>query len=212
MNSKNQHKIIRNIIFDLGGVILNIDYYRTEKAFIDLGVVNFNQLFNQFHADNFFKDFERGIVSPDQFIHKLQSYNHNLTKEQIIVAWNAMLLDFPVGRMDFLLGLKKRYRTFLLSNTNAVHHKAVQKIGLKLAGDTSSLDNCFEKAYYSYEVGFRKPDKEIFEYVISQNGLLPEETIFIDDTLANVEAANSLNIKGFYLDHPSTIEELLNDY
>lgn len=207
-----QHKGIRNIIFDLGGVILNINYYKTEKAFISLGIENFNELFNQFHADNFFKDFERGIVSPDQFVKKLQTYKQGLASEQIIAAWNAMLLDFPVGRIDFLLNLKKRYQTFLLSNTNAIHHDAFQKIELRLTGESNSLDNCFEKAYYSHEIGFRKPDKEIFEYVISQNGLVPEETLFIDDTLANVEAAHALKIKGLYLDHPSTIEELLHDY
>ena len=210
--STNQYQGIRNIIFDLGGVILNINYYKTEKAFINLGITNFDQLYTQFHADSFFKDFEMGKVSPDEFVKKLQTYKHDLTSEEIINAWNAMLLDFPVGRIDFLLNLKKRYKTFLLSNTNAVHHKAFQKIELKLTADPNSLDNCFDKVYYSHEIGLRKPDKEIFEFVINENGLVPEETLFIDDTLSNVEAAQSLNIKALYLDHPSTIEELLREY
>ncbi|MEJ7768558.1 MAG: HAD-IA family hydrolase, partial [Chitinophagaceae bacterium] len=139
-------------------------------------------------------------------------YNDTLSVEQIRTAWNAMLLDIPAGRIDFLLGLKKRYRIFLLSNTNAIHHEAFQQIELKTTGDPVTLNDCFEKAYYSHEIGLRKPDGEIFEYVLNTNRLIAEQTLFIDDTLSNVEAANSINIKGLYLDHPTTIEVLLNGY
>jgi FMN phosphatase YigB (HAD superfamily) len=203
---------ISNIIFDLGGVLLNIDYYKTEQAFINLGVTNFNELYSQFHADQFFKSFEKGQVSPHAFIERLRSYKDDLSADDIKSAWNAMLLDFPPGRVDFLISLGKRYRIFLLSNTNEVHYEAFQQIELKITGDPRSLDNCFEKAYFSHDIGLRKPDREIFEFVLQDSNLEAAETLFIDDTLANVEAANALGINGLYLDKPSTIEELLKEY
>jgi putative hydrolase of the HAD superfamily len=196
---------IKNIIFDLGGVILNIDYFKTEKAFVDLGVHNFATLYSQFHATNLFKNLETGKISPDSFIDELQHFAPNVSRENIIKAWNAMLLDIPAGRLEFLKDLKKRYRTFLLSNTNSIHYDAFQEI----VGDPELLDSCFEKAYYSHDMGLRKPEREIYERVIFESGLNPAETLFIDDSPANVEGALSAHLKGYYLISPMTIEELL---
>lgn len=199
----------RNIIFDLGGVILNIDYHKTELAFINLGIINFNELYSQIHANTFFEDFEKGKIEPALFIRQLKTYAPGLSEEEITSAWNGMLLDFPAGRIEFLLRLKKRYRTFLLSNTNAIHHKAFQKIPLDSAG---TLDACFEKVYYSHEMGMRKPDREIFEFVLSEKKLIAEETIFIDDTPANIEAAKMVGIEAIYLKPPEKIEDLLSEF
>ena len=204
----NNAKNIRNIIFDLGGVILNIDYNKTEQAFIKLGIKNFNELFNQFHANSFFKDLETGTTDPGKFVAELKTYAPGLSETEIINAWNAMLLDFPPGRITFLLALKKKYRTFLLSNTNAIHHKEFQKIKLDVAG---SLDECFEKTYYSHEIGKRKPGKEIFEFVLEENGLITEETLFLDDTPANVETAKSLDMETIFVRPGERIEDLLSD-
>ena len=212
MNTFKKISGISNIIFDLGGVLLDIDYHKTEQAFINLGVTNFNELYSQFHADQFFKAFEKGEVSPDAFIARLKSYKDDLSADDIRSAWNAMLLDFPAGRLDFLLNLKKKYRIFLLSNTNAVHYEAFQKIELNITGDPHGLDDCFEKSYYSHDIGLRKPDREIFEFVLKDSNLVAEETLFIDDTWANVEAANTVGIHGLYLEKPFTIEELLKEY
>lgn len=154
-----------------------------------------------------FKDFEKGKISTNQFIGELQSHAKGVAKEQIVDAWNAMLVNFPAGRIEFLQGLQKKYRTFLLSNTNAIHHDAFQSI----LGDTGLLDSCFEKAYYSHVVGMRKPDKEIYEWVLMENGLSAEETLFIDDTPENVKAAESAGIRGLYLSM-ITVEELLTNY
>ena len=203
---------IKNIIFDLGGVILNIDFKKTEEAFTNLGIHNFSRLCSQFHATDLFLNFEKGKISPDEFIKALQSEGAGMSEQRIVEAWNAMLLNFPEGRIQFLLTLRKRYRTFLLSNTNAIHHEAFQKIYPGIIEDIGSLDRCFEKAYYSHMIGMRKPDKEIFEWVLKENSLLADETLFIDDTTANIEAAESVNIQGIYLKHPSTIEEVLADY
>jgi glucose-1-phosphatase len=207
-----ERKNIKNIIFDLGGVILNIDFKKSEQAFTNLGIHNFTQLYSQFHATDLFLNFEKGKISPDQFIQALQSQATGISAEKIVDAWNAMLLDFPPGRIEFLLALGKRYRTFLLSNTNAIHHQAFQKIYPPILADRGSLDSCFERAYYSHVIGMRKPDKEIYEWVVNENSLIAEETLFVDDTPGNVEAAESVHIRGLYLKHPLTIQEALGDY
>jgi epoxide hydrolase-like predicted phosphatase len=208
MNPINTNSI-RNIIFDLGGVILNIDYHKTEQAFINLGIADFKELYSQFHANSFFKDFEKGKIDPQLFVSQLKTYASDLSEQDIITAWNAMLLDFPPGRIEFLLKLKNHYRTFLLSNTNAIHHQAFQKIELDTAG---TLDTCFEKVYYSHEMGLRKPDKEIFEFVLNENKLVARETLFLDDTLANVEAARSVNLQAIYITSSERIEDILFEF
>jgi FMN phosphatase YigB (HAD superfamily) len=200
---------IRNIIFDLGGVILNIDYHKTEESFINLGITDFNKLYSQFHANSFFEDFEKGTIDPSSFVAELTTYAPGLSAQDIISAWNAMLLDFPPGRIDFLLRMKTRYRTFLLSNTNEIHHEAFQKIPLD---NSETLDGCFEKVYYSHALGMRKPDKEIFEFVLKDNNLAAAETLFIDDTPANIEAAISVGIRTIYVKPPEKIENLLSDF
>jgi len=197
---------IRNIIFDLGGVILNIDYHQTEQAFNRLGIRNFNEQYSQFHANSFFKDFEKGKIDPLSFISQLKTFAPGIAESDIINAWNAMLLDFPSGRIGFLQKLKSRYRIFLLSNTNAIHHQAFQKMKLDVAG---KLDSCFEKVYYSHETGLRKPDKEIFELVLNENNLLAKQTLFIDDTFINIQAAGSVNLQTIYLKPPQRIEDIL---
>ena len=199
---------IRNIIFDLGGVILNIDFNRTEQAFIDLGVTNFSELYTQYHATDLFKDFEKGLISPAEFREAFRKTLPHLTDDDIDGAWNAMLLDFPPGRINLLKRLKTHYRTFVLSNTNSIHHAAFSKIELRTGDLEDTIDRCFEKVYYSHEVHMRKPDREIYEFVLRENGLVAGETLFIDDTPANVSAANSVGIKGVFLEKPQTMEKL----
>ncbi len=202
----------KNIIFDLGGVILNIDMKKTEQAFVNLGIENFGELYNQFHASALFADLETGKITPGQFIETLQKHTNGVSREEIVVAWNAMLLNFPLPRIRLLQRLKESYRTFLLSNTNAIHYDAFQNIYRQSAGDNSSLNGCFHKAYYSHDLGLRKPGKEIYQQVLREQNLVAEETLFIDDTPANVEAASSVNIMALYLKSPETIEDVLADY
>jgi putative hydrolase of the HAD superfamily len=143
------------------------------------------------------------------FISELRNYAPHTSENDIINAWNAMLLDFPAGRIAFLLQLKNRYRTFLLSNTNAIHHQAFQQIQLTPAG---TLDDCFEKAYYSHEMGLRKPDAEIFQYVLEENNLSAAETLFIDDTISNIEGAMLVNLNCVHLQPNQPIEQILSGY
>lgn len=199
---------IKHIIFDLGGVILNIDYRLTEKAFTDLGVKNFSALYSQFNANPLFEDLETGRVENDAFVQAMKPHlPETATAEAIIAAWNAMLLDFPVARLQLLQQLRQHYDLYLLSNTNAIHLAAFNAILEKSRG-IPSLDVFFDKSYYSHQIGYRKPEREAYQVILDENGLKPEQTLFIDDTLPNVEAAQALGIQAIHLQPPRTILDI----
>src|SRR5450432_3605911 len=172
---------IKNIIFDLGGVIMNIDFKKTEKAFADLGFPDFAQYMTQFHITPFFEEYETGKINDAAFIKGIQRIAAKpLTGKEIIHAWNALLLDFPPARIELLEKIRKQYRIFLLSNTNALHYEAFQHTLYSLTG--KRLEDIFEKTYYSHAVNLRKPGAAIYRLVINENNLIPAETLFIDDT------------------------------
>ena len=199
---------IRNIIFDLGGVILDIDFKRTERAFVELGVTNFSELFGLGHAESFFKEHEAGKITDDEFLASLQRVaTHSLEPEVVQAAWNALLISFPPERIELLKRLKSKYRLFLLSNTNAIHVTAFQKI-YREAFNNGVLDELFEKTYYSHKIQLRKPNKEIYEFVLKDKQLKPEETLFIDDALVNVEAARDSGMQAIHLKTGMTILNL----
>lgn len=201
-------KEIKNIIFDLGGVLLNLDIQRTEDAFAKMGVQNFRKLFALGHAASFFKEYEVGKINDDEFIDALQNLaGQQFERSAVIDGWNAMLCDFPTERIELLLQLKKKYRLFLFSNTNAIHLASFQKTySSAFRGDL--LDNLFEKAWYSHDINLRKPDLKAFEYILNDKQLLPHETIFIDDALVNVEGARAAGIQGFHLEPGKTVLDI----
>lgn len=189
---------IKNIIFDLGGVLLNLDFGKTADAFTALGIKNFNDYFNQFHANPLFKKLELGGVADNSFYDLLRhTASISASNQQIDLAWNAMLLDFPKERIEKLHELAKTYRLFLFSNTNAIHHAAFHSNFQQHFG--FDFDSLFEKAYYSHLIGYRKPGIESFEYVMSDSRLNPSETLFIDDTLPNVEAAIKAGLQAIHV-------------
>jgi FMN phosphatase YigB (HAD superfamily) len=195
------------IILDLGGVILNLDYNRTKKAFATLGVPDFDAYYTQFKGSPLFDDLETGKVSRGAFFDALRERSGlALTDEQITGAWNAMLLDFPRQRVEYIKELRKRYRLFLLSNTNEIHHEAFQKTFWGSEGST--LDGLFDKAYYSHLIGTRKPDEEAFRTILEEQGLKAAETIFVDDTKSNFLGAQELGIQTIHLQAPMTLEGL----
>ena len=198
---------VQNIIFDLGGVILNLDTLRTRNAFIELGITNIDELFRIGHADSFFKDYEVGNISDDEFVEAaLKLARPDTTHQAIIDAWNGMLLDFPAERIAFLDQLKTRYRLFLFSNTNALHLQAFQKSYTNVY--SRALDDHFEKAWYSHVISQRKPDVKAFEYVIQDMQLDAAATLFIDDALVNVEGARAAGMQAIHLTPGKTILDL----
>lgn len=198
---KEQPKVIvKNIILDLGGVIFDVDYQKAIDSFKNLGIKNFDSLYSKKQQTNFIDDFEKGILSPDMFRTELKKHlARNITDDQIDAAWNSLLLSIPPQRITFLKSLKKEYRLFLLSNTNHIHMKSVYAINEQEFGK-NVLENIFEKLYMSCLLKMRKPDKEIFELVISENGLLKGETIFIDDSIQHINGAKECGIRAFHLE------------
>jgi len=184
---------IKNIIFDYGNVIFEIDFRITQNALAQLGIPNIENFFGHKGHDNLFSDLETGAITTTQFREgiRLAAQNPGLSDTQIDAAWNSLLIGVPKNVHDILLAVKKNYRTFLLSNTNQIHYDYIMDY-LKKEHEVDNNDHLFEKAYYSQIMQLRKPNIEIFEQVIKENNLDPAETLFIDDSpqhLAGAEKA-----------------------
>lgn len=199
---------IKNIVFDLGGVLLNLDMQKTEDAFTGMGVKDFKALFALGHAASFFKEYEVGLINDEQFIDSLLNIIGNQYERTAVVAgWNAMLCDFPAERIELLKQLRKKYRLFLFSNTNAIHMASFQQTySTAYKGDL--LDQLFEKTYYSHDIRLRKPDVKAFQYVLQDSGLQPHESLFIDDALVNIEGARAAGMQGYHLEPGKTVLEI----
>jgi len=201
---------IKNIIFDLGGVIMNLNVPKTITEFERLGITNIVNDTGHHYTDPVFYDFEIGKVSEFEFIEKLRKMSSlQPSNEEIRDAWNAMIFDMPRERIDILLNLKKKYNIFLLSNTNSIHQKKF--LSEVNEANNFSFNNLFEKAYYSHEVGIRKPDEEVFRFVLEDSELNAEETLFIDDSLDNIKAAMSIRIKTLHIKDENTLKSLINN-
>lgn len=195
---------IKNVIFDLGGVLLNIDYHLTIQAFVDIGMSNFQELFTQAQQSELFDKIEVGEISSDEFLAEIKALMPSHVSEVAIrTAWNAMLLDLPSERLDFLLAVKEKYNTALLSNTNSIHLESFYK-ELKKVHNLKSLDDYFHKVYFSCDLGMRKPNPETFLRVCELEGFNPSETLFIDDTIQHVEGAKQAGLQALHLDVKNT--------
>jgi len=186
------------IIFDLGGVVLNLDPQKTVDSFEKItGLTQFELVEASKHPA--FNQFEKGEISSDEFRQSLKKiFDSHIQDELIDKAWNAMLLDLPNKRLNLIAALKHKYKTYVLSNTNEIHIKAFDKIVCE-ASSGNKIQDYFLEVYYSHKVGMRKPDAEIFEMVLEKNGLNPANTLFIDDTLEHIEAARKVGLKTWHL-------------
>jgi glucose-1-phosphatase len=200
---------IKNIIFDLGGIILNINYLKTSQCFKNFGVVNFDDLYTQENQSLLFEEFEKGNLSSQQFLNELRQKT-GLTENKIISAWNAMLLDLPKERLNFITHLREKYRVFLLSNTNEIHIHSFED-SLKKANLLDLYYSSFEKVYYSCRMRKRKPNKDCFEMVLQESNLVPSETIFIDDSIQHIEGAKKTGIKAYLMGQNSSIIDFVPD-
>ena len=184
---------IKNIIFDLGGVLVNIDPDKTAKEFAKLSNTDPVDIMELHKSQNFFVDYEKGLIDDSAFRDQIRNFlKTDMSDQTVDRAWGALLLDFPQNKIYLLSNTRKKYRTFLLSNTNNIHRIKFEKS----FRDTAHADfsDYFEKLYYSFEMHMRKPDKEIFMKVIEENNLIPQETLLIDDHLPNIEAAQTLGL------------------
>lgn len=199
---------IKNIIFDYGNVIFNIDFNRVAEAWKQLGINNAAEFYGHRQQDPVFNLLERGEISVADFRDRIRelSGKPDLTDEQIDGAWNTIFLDIPQGNHELLQQVKAKYRTFLLSNINAIHYDYVHSYLQKEFGMANN-DDLFEKIYYSHLVGKRKPDAEIFEQVLNENNLDPAETLFIDDSPQHLETAQKLGMQTYLMTAPDTIQQ-----
>lgn len=179
--------MIKSIIFDFGGIFLNIEEPVRNDRFEEMGFDNFKKDIEDFNIT-----YERGEVTTPDFIQEYMRRLPDVGEEIIRKTWNSMLLDFPVTRLEFLkkLAAENKYNLVLLSNTNELHIDWV-KNNIPFWDE---FRNCFDGVYFSYEIGTRKPDADIYEYVLHQQNIKAEEALFIDDTVKNTEGAAKLGI------------------
>ena len=186
---------IKNIIFDLGGVIMDLDIEKTKKSLALLGFEESMFHLNDPEHNNIFVRLERGQVTEKAFFENLRKLTGKPVAENVLKeAWNGMIADFQLPKILLLQELRSRYRTFLLSNTNSIHIARCNEI-LHRKFHLTGLEDLFEKTYYSYETGWRKPEPEIFIYVLTHSHLKPEETLFVDDSQEHVDAARTLGLQ-----------------
>ncbi|MGP8216558.1 MAG: HAD family hydrolase [Bacteroidia bacterium] len=193
--SQKKIKNITTLVFDLGGVLFDIDYTLTQKAFIALGAADFHQRYSQQLQHGIFDEFEKGKVTASHFRAELLKWlPAGTTESQVDKAWNALLIGFPKEKVELVERLRKRYKVLLLSNTNEIHLPAVMEMMDKEHGK-GVMERMFEKEYYSCKIGMRKPDSVIFQHVLHENSLEASSTLFIDDSIQNINGAGSVGIQ-----------------
>jgi len=198
---------INTLLFDLGGVVLNIAPQKTIEAFTKLGLTDIQNQITHGHHSGLFKAFEQGSITETEFILEIRKeILTEATDQEIIQAWNAMLLDMPIQRVQIIEKLKEKYRVYLLSNTNSIHRSCF---------DTSAraydkLSQLFHQVYYSYELKVSKPDKRAFEKVIEASGLTPATTLFLDDSPQNIETAKAMGFQTVLISDEFGMEQVFN--
>jgi glucose-1-phosphatase len=186
------------IIFDLGGVIVNLDQDRTIRSFKRLNI-NLDEVNEKLPV---FKQYEVGQVNTETFIQTIKAeLKGNASDLEIITAWNNMILDVPSVRIEVLKELRKHYRLFILSNTNELHIQEFIKL-FEVNHPNEKWENLFDKIYYSHKIGLRKPNKEAWQLILNENNLLAQETIFIDDTIMHYKAAEAIGINSIWAKEP----------
>jgi FMN phosphatase YigB (HAD superfamily) len=180
--------MIDTIIFDFGDIFINLDKQATLTGLQKLGMSQWNAEFDRLNLL-----FETGDISPEEFISGFQKQLPAASQKEILEAWNAILLDFPLYRLEFLQMLSQKYRLFLLSNTDSIHIETFEnKTGISFYSD---FYQCFEKVYFSFEIGMRKPNADVFQYMINKHEISPKRTLFVDDKKENTDTAASLGFQ-----------------
>lgn len=200
--------MIKTFIFDLGGVIINLDEkdsYNSLSEIIGLSLADIHSVVSK---SDIFIEHEKGLISNDAFRKGVNElFQCNLSGDQIDVAWNAMLKDIPIERLELLLALKKEHKILVLSNTNAIHIRRFNEILMNVSGK-KSLEFFADYVFFSHELKMRKPDIEIYEEVLKRSNSEASESIFMDDKVENLESAASLGISTFHVTEPNKIFEL----
>ncbi|MGM0650170.1 MAG: HAD family hydrolase [Bacteroidota bacterium] len=202
-------KEYKNIVFDLGQVLLPIDFDAPVKAFQKLGLKDFDTLYQKTMQADLFNLLETGRITENQFRDKMRHIaNKNWSDQEIDDAWNTIILDFRPETIDMLEKLGKNQRLFLLSNTNSIHYKRYNS-QIKQKFCAGGLDAYFEKCFYSHKMGLRKPDPKIFRKVQQQAEILVSETLFVDDNIENIRVAKDEGYQALHLTPGVKIENII---
>lgn len=190
-------KAFKAVLFDLGGVLIDIDYHATERAFEELGVSDFKERYTQLAQNELFDRFECGEISPQHFVNLVLPFTQSGTSpNQVVAAWNAMLGSFPLEKIRLLERLSTTTPLFMLSNTNELHWIEVKRAWQKVT--TQPMQHFFSAIYLSHEIGKRKPHPETFVWVCQQMGFEPADVLFIDDSPQHIEGATQAGLQVHY--------------
>lgn len=198
------------IIFDIGNVLIDIDYEVMIREFAKIATVDFHQIVTYSHQDRVFDRYEKGQISSSEFRDTLRRYlRPGVSDEEIDTAWNSILVHYPLSKFELLKQLRKQYKVFALSNINALHAAAID-VHVQEQFGAEDMRSYFDQAYYSHEMGHRKPEKEIYQMVLEAEALEPTRTLFIDDKLENINAAAALGIRTHHLTDRDALLDLFS--
>ena len=202
---------IKNIIFDLGGVILDIDENIVYKELEKMGI-NVSELAHSKEFMDIFSKFDIGVYTAPTFRKKIKALlgQEKMTDQKFDAIWNAMLLDIPRERIEAIEKVKKHYKIFLMSNSNVIHYDLYVR-DLQLRFGYNEFDELFNKSYFSFAEHLEKPDPRFFELILDHEGLIPEETLFIDDTAENIKVAKSLGIHTYHIRRDELVRNLFEN-
>ena len=197
------------IIFDLGGVIIHIDYSATIRAFEKLGHSDFHTMYSQAQQSGLFDELETGKISGQRFVNELLPYlKVGTSPNKVVAAWNEMIGSVPKERLDLLQKVREKHPVFLLSNTNELHMQAVHRSWNEAS--EKPMSDYFNHIYLSHEIGMRKPNADIFAFVCHENNLNPAETLFIDDTLQHIEGARACGLQTVHLTDFALLDQIFS--
>ena len=202
---------IKNIIFDLGGVILDIDENIIYQELEKIGI-NISELAHSKEFMDIFSKFDIGVYTAPTFRKKIKALlgQEKMTDQRFDAIWNSMLLDIPRERIEAIEKVKKHYKIFLMSNSNVIHYDLYVR-DLQLRFGYHEFDELFNKSYFSFAEHLEKPDPRFFELILDHEGLLPEETLFIDDTAENIKVAKSLGIHTYHISREELVRNLFEN-
>ena len=202
--------LIRNIIFDFGGVIFNISHKKLEDAYRKLGLDDFDRLFSQAAQTDLFRDFEVGAISPEAFRTGLRKLTGlEVDDDTLDATWNEILCDYPPHRIQLLREIRTNYRLYLLSNTNIIHYRHYTALFTGEFGH--DFNDLFDDTFWSFRIGLRKPDPDPYLHILEKHELDPGETLFIDDSAQNIVAAEKLDIFALHLQDGTDIADLFDN-
>jgi len=199
---------IKNVIFDLGDVIIDISIPGTIANFSNRSGISPERVREIYSTSGIFLDYEKGKISDEEFYRGANSlFGTDMSFEEFCGIWNGMLIRIPAERLRLLEKVSAQFRIFLLSNTNDIHLKCFNQM-MEEVSPGKPLSDYFERAYFSHHLGMRKPDAEIFEFVLQENNLNPAETLFLDDNPENISGASRLGIQATIIKHPNILFEI----